>query len=107
MYHRSARIVRLFPVAVFAVFFGVGTASSQTSPPPAQSPAASAPVDTEQLRQELERLRQEFETIRETYGQRLTALEARLTAAGAVPGPPAAAPLPTIPVAAVDAQVPP
>jgi hypothetical protein len=44
----------------------------------AQPPASA---DPQSLREELDRLRREFEAIRDAYGQRLSALEARLTAA--------------------------
>src|SRR5438045_3219386 len=70
------------------------------------APAASA-QDAPALRQEIDQLRKDFEALKQQYGERLSALEAKLAATGAVagqpaptPGQPPAAPPPTAEVPA-------
>jgi hypothetical protein len=58
-------------------------------------PAVAPAQDTPQtLRQDLDQLRREFELLKQQYGERLTALEAKLAAAEAVPPATTGAPPP-------------
>ncbi len=78
--HRRAILLFLF------VLITGGAADAQTADPQA-------------LRQEIEQLRKELEAVQQQYGERLSALEAKLGAAGAsTPAAPAAAPEPTVEV---------
>ena len=78
--HRRAILLFLF------VLITGGAADAQTT-------------DTQALRQEIEQLRTELEAVQQQYGERLSALEAKLGAAGAsTPAAPAAAPEPTVEV---------
>src|SRR5262245_50131977 len=74
--HRRAILLFVF---AFVLLTG-GAADAQTA-------------DVQALRQEIEQLRKEFEAVQQQYGERLSALEAKLGAAGAAtPAAPEAAP---------------
>ncbi len=100
----SARCVRVAVCAAALALAISGSVAAQSAQPP------SAPVDPQQLREEVDRLRKEFESIRDAYGHRLAALEARLAKMGGAaptqvtePAPPVVQPvqpLPTAPPAA-------
>jgi hypothetical protein len=73
----------------------------------APSAAHAQTADAQALRKEIDQLRQDLQAIQKQYGDRLTALEAKLGAAGATPAAAGAAPAPALSDQAQSAQVPP
>ena len=90
---RAMRLVRAALVVAFSL----------------ESAMASAQETPQALRQAIEQLRRDFEALKQQYGDRLTALEAKLAAAGGAPAPAGQPPQPAQPgqPAQPSAQVPP
>src|SRR5207247_9644338 len=81
-------------------------ASAMTMGMLAAPPAASAQESAQSLQAQIDQLRRDFETLKQQYGDRLSALEAKLAAAGGTPTPAAPATPAAAPAAPATAQVP-